>query len=149
MYYKDNGYLVSCGFDGKIRVWDWGNTSESSGVGEDDANPGEAALGVLENDAEGKESPTKDAEGGSGLKNAEDNSKFIVREFSHESQFRCLAYYPGTKHILVGTEGARILSFPLVDKKRPVVGDREDDVVRGGADDSKRAPRSGQLEENS
>jgi WD40 repeat protein len=156
MILEDTGYLVSCGFDGKIRVWDWGNTREGGhGEGEDAVG----FVGGLEDGSEGKEVASGGGGGGSPAVEAKDDdgaddaAKQIVREFSHDSQFRCLAYYAGTKEILAGTEEARILSFSL-EKKKVSVGEEEEEeeeeegeVINGG-DEGRRAPRSGQLEEN-
>ena len=35
---EDTGHLVSCAFDGKIRVWDWGHEEESNGSNEDSSS---------------------------------------------------------------------------------------------------------------
>ena len=132
----DSGYLVSCAFDGKIRVWDWGDTRETQdyvvAAPEGKVEPGNAVNSVC------------------GLSNDETKRK-VVHEFSHESQFRCLAYYARTKEILVGTEESRILSFSLeVKSKKAAINahEQQGQNVVDGDDDSERAPRSGQLEEN-
>ncbi len=80
---EDTGHLVSCSFDGKIRVWDWGH----------------------EEDEVGKKNDNEDDEDHGGHR--------VLHEFSHPSQFRCLGYYPNQGDILVGTEEANILTFSL------------------------------------
>ena len=94
---------MSCAFDGKIRVWDWGDTREAH---DNDDSSGAERKGEADNDLSA-----------AGRLLDEETKRKIVHEFSHESQFRCLAYYARTKEILAGTEESRILSFSLEAKR--------------------------------
>lgn len=112
---EDTGHLVSCSFDGKIRVWDWGHEEDQSGEGFGD--------GVVErggNVVVGSEGgPKKHTGNATKHERKEDGDKedhgghSVLHEFVHPSQFRCLGYYPNQGDILVGTEESNILTFSL------------------------------------
>jgi WD40 repeat protein len=112
---EDTGHLVSCSFDGKIRVWDWGHEDDQSGEGFGDGVVGEGG-NVVEGSEGGQKTHT-----GSAAKHEtkEDDDKedhgghSVLHEFVHPSQFRCLGYYPNQGDILVGTEESNILTFSL------------------------------------
>ena len=149
MILEDTGHLVSCAFDGKIRLWDWGHEEEV------------VATTTETTAKKNKKSNNDDEE-----EDMDHSGHTVLHEFKHPSQFRCLGYYPGLKQILVGTEEANILTFQLPKKKeegeekvegkegegKEGEGEKKDELLHAeyeskydDDEDGGRSPRPGQL----
>jgi WD40 repeat protein len=135
MILEDTGHLVSCAFDGKIRLWDWGHEEEMNSKQQEISS---------EDDIE------------------DHGEHHVLHEFSHPSQFRCLGYYTNLKQILVGTEESNILTFTLPNGSKDTTAetkiseqksyeskydaDKNQDTQDAETDDGGgRSPRPGQL----